>query len=125
MASRTRCQVAGGIRREAGRSAPVVVNCSGLGARELAGEFDLRPVFGQHVVVTNPGLDALFIRFCPAPDKYLSGSRDATPRANPGDCRVLAAPGIHAFRASRPGVGAAVAGAPAGAKAARPPGPNQ
>ena len=61
MASRTRCQVAGGIRREAGRAAPVVVNCSGLGARELAGECDLRPVFGQHVVVTNPGLDALFM----------------------------------------------------------------
>ena len=46
---------------EAGRAAPVVVNCSGLGAREVAGDRDLRPVFGQHVVLANPGLDTLFI----------------------------------------------------------------
>ena len=46
---------------EAGQAAPVVVNCSGLGAREVAGDQDLRPVFGQHVVLANPGLDMLFM----------------------------------------------------------------
>jgi D-amino-acid oxidase len=46
---------------EAGQEAPVVVNCSGLGAREVAGDPDLRPVFGQHVVLANPGLDTLFM----------------------------------------------------------------
>ncbi|GIH92638.1 FAD-dependent oxidoreductase [Planobispora siamensis] len=40
--------------------APVVVNCSGLGARELAGDPGVRPVRGQHVVVENPGLDDFF-----------------------------------------------------------------
>jgi D-amino-acid oxidase len=53
---------------EAGQAAPVVVNCSGLGARELAGDRDLRPVFGQHVVLTNPGLDALFLELSPGPE---------------------------------------------------------
>jgi len=46
---------------EAGQAAPVVVNCSGLGAREVAGDRDLRPVFGQHVVLANPGLETLFM----------------------------------------------------------------
>jgi transcriptional regulator with AAA-type ATPase domain len=41
--------------------APVVVNCTGLGARDLAGDTDVRPVFGQHVMLTNPGLDQLVI----------------------------------------------------------------
>jgi D-amino-acid oxidase len=46
---------------EAADAAPVVVNCTGLGARDLLGDTDLRPVFGQHVVLTNPGLDELFM----------------------------------------------------------------
>jgi D-amino-acid oxidase len=41
--------------------APVVVNCTGLGARWLAGDETMRPVFGQHVVLTNPGVDELFL----------------------------------------------------------------
>ncbi|MEU7099985.1 FAD-dependent oxidoreductase [Streptomyces longwoodensis] len=36
--------------------APVVVNCSGLGARELAADPAVRPVRGQLVVVENPGI---------------------------------------------------------------------
>ena len=51
---------------EAGQAAPVVVNCSGLGARELAGDRDLRPVFGQHVVLANPGLETLFMELSQA-----------------------------------------------------------
>src|SRR5215471_9785983 len=53
---------------EAGRAAPVVVNCSGLGARELAGDREVRPVFGQHVVLTNPGLDTVFIELSLEPE---------------------------------------------------------
>jgi D-amino-acid oxidase len=53
---------------EAGQAAPLVVNCSGLGARELAGDHDLRPVFGQHVVLANPGLDALFMELGLGPE---------------------------------------------------------
>jgi D-amino-acid oxidase len=41
--------------------APVVVNCAGLGARELVGDEELNPIFGQHVMMTNPGLDELFM----------------------------------------------------------------
>jgi D-amino-acid oxidase len=36
--------------------APVVVNCTGLGARKLADDDQLFPIRGQHVVVSNPGL---------------------------------------------------------------------
>jgi D-amino-acid oxidase len=36
--------------------APVVVNCTGLGARELVRDPSLRPVRGQLVIVENPGL---------------------------------------------------------------------
>ncbi|WP_431034955.1 FAD-dependent oxidoreductase [Streptomyces sp. P6-2-1] len=40
--------------------ADVLVNCSGLGARELAPDTELRPIRGQHVVVENPGLTEFF-----------------------------------------------------------------
>ncbi|WP_395575923.1 FAD-dependent oxidoreductase [Streptomyces sp. BK79] len=36
--------------------APVVVNCTGLGARELVPDASVRPVRGQLVVVENPGI---------------------------------------------------------------------
>ncbi|GAA5055308.1 D-amino-acid oxidase [Thermocatellispora tengchongensis] len=45
---------------EAAAEAPVVVNCSGLGARQLAADPEVRPVRGQHVVVENPGLHDFF-----------------------------------------------------------------
>jgi D-amino-acid oxidase len=35
---------------------PVVVNCTGIGARELLNDTDLYPVRGQQLVVTNPGI---------------------------------------------------------------------
>ncbi|HEU5473522.1 MAG TPA: FAD-dependent oxidoreductase [Actinophytocola sp.] len=53
---------------EAAAEAPVVLNCSGLGARELAGDPEVRPVFGQHVMLTNPGLDRLFLELTMAPE---------------------------------------------------------
>ncbi|NYE41590.1 glycine/D-amino acid oxidase-like deaminating enzyme [Streptomyces fulvorobeus] len=39
---------------------PVIVNCAGLGARDLAVDSELRPIRGQHVVVANPGLTEFF-----------------------------------------------------------------
>ncbi|MDT3395795.1 FAD-dependent oxidoreductase [Streptomyces sp. B1866] len=41
-------------------AASVIVNCAGLGARELVPDAGLRPVRGQHVVVANPGLTDFF-----------------------------------------------------------------
>jgi D-amino-acid oxidase len=39
---------------EVGAAADIVVNCSGLGARQLADDGTLEPVWGQHVVVSAP-----------------------------------------------------------------------
>ena len=41
--------------------APLVINCSGLGARELLPDPSMQPVRGQHVVVENPGLEDFFM----------------------------------------------------------------
>jgi D-amino-acid oxidase len=41
--------------------APVVINCAGIGASELAGDPALTPVRGQVVVAANPGLTEFFI----------------------------------------------------------------
>ncbi|HEU4347118.1 MAG TPA: FAD-dependent oxidoreductase [Actinoplanes sp.] len=41
--------------------APVVVNCAGMGARELAGDGALTPVRGQVVIAENPGLTEWFV----------------------------------------------------------------
>ncbi|MGY6501088.1 MAG: FAD-dependent oxidoreductase [Acidimicrobiales bacterium] len=41
--------------------APVVVNCAGLGAADLADDRTLTPVRGPKVIVRNPGLDTFFI----------------------------------------------------------------
>ena len=46
---------------EAAEEAPVVVNCAGVGARDLVPDPALRAVRGQHVVVENPGLDEFFM----------------------------------------------------------------
>jgi D-amino-acid oxidase len=53
---------------EAGREAPLLANCTGIGARDLVPDPSVRPVRGQHVVVANPGLDTF----------YLEAPRDAT-----------------------------------------------
>ena len=46
---------------EAAEAAPLVVNCSGLGARELAGDGSVRPVRGQVARVENPGLTRFWL----------------------------------------------------------------
>jgi D-amino-acid oxidase len=45
---------------EATREADTVVNCTGIGARDLAKDKDLFPIRGQLVVVKNPGLHEFF-----------------------------------------------------------------
>ncbi|MGW0781011.1 FAD-dependent oxidoreductase [Streptomyces sp. NPDC002913] len=51
---------------EAAAEAPVVVDCAGLGARELVPDPGVRPVRGQLVVVENPGVDEWFVQADPA-----------------------------------------------------------
>ncbi|MEV5610785.1 FAD-dependent oxidoreductase [Streptomyces sp. NPDC052225] len=48
--------------------APVVVNCAGLGARDLVPDAAVRPVRGQLVVVENPGIRTWFTAADPASD---------------------------------------------------------
>jgi D-amino-acid oxidase len=53
---------------EAADTAPIVVNCAGLRGGELAGDDTVRPLFGQHVVLSNPGLRQLFLEVGTAPE---------------------------------------------------------
>jgi D-amino-acid oxidase len=63
---RERLTAAGGVVEErtvtdlAAVPAAVVVNCTGLGARSLVPDPDVRPVRGQLVVVENPGITTWF-----------------------------------------------------------------
>lgn len=38
------------------RNSPLIVNCTGLGARTLVPDDQVHPIRGHHVIVTNPGL---------------------------------------------------------------------
>jgi D-amino-acid oxidase len=40
--------------------ASAIINCTGMGARVLVPDPELRPIRGQHVVTTNPGLTEFF-----------------------------------------------------------------
>jgi D-amino-acid oxidase len=51
---------------EAAAQAPAVVNCTGLGARELVPDAGIRPVRGQLVVVENPGIEEWYTQADPA-----------------------------------------------------------
>ncbi len=46
---------------EPAREARLVVNCAGLGARELVGDASMRPIRGQIVRVPNPGLERFIL----------------------------------------------------------------
>ncbi|MEW2512544.1 FAD-dependent oxidoreductase [Streptomyces sp. NPDC046870] len=86
---RQRLEKAGGaveVREVTGLAAvpaPVVVNCTGLGARRLAPDPAVRPVRGQLVVVENPGVTGWFTSvdhvsaastyFIPQPGRLLLG----------------------------------------------------
>ncbi len=66
---------------DAAGEAPVVINCTGVGARDLVPDAAVRPVRGQHVVVENPGLEEFFLEepavrwtsFFPHDDKVVLG----------------------------------------------------
>jgi D-amino-acid oxidase len=47
---------------EASSVAPVVVNCAGIGARDLVPDQRLTPIHGQLVVVENPGITRVLLR---------------------------------------------------------------
>jgi D-amino-acid oxidase len=49
-------------------TAPVLVNCSGIGARQLVPDPAVTPVRGQVVVVANPGITEFFIGLGDDPD---------------------------------------------------------
>ena len=53
---------------EAADAAPIVINCAGLGAGLLAGDDTVRPLFGQHVILSNPGLQQLFVEINNGPE---------------------------------------------------------
>jgi D-amino-acid oxidase len=53
---------------DAADAAPIVVNCAGLGAGALTGDDTVRPLFGQHVVLTNPGLRQAFLELNNGPE---------------------------------------------------------
>jgi D-amino-acid oxidase len=57
---------------DAARDAPVIINCAGIGAQQLANDQRLRPVRGQHVVVTNPGIEHFFMEGPPGPAEWAS-----------------------------------------------------
>ena len=63
---------------EAGEGS-VVVNCAGLGARELAGDPSMEPIRGQIVRVRNPGLDRFVLD-----GEHPEGVTYVIPRS--GDC---------------------------------------
>ncbi|WP_019357858.1 FAD-dependent oxidoreductase [Streptomyces sp. AA1529] len=54
-------QRAAGSLAEAAAEAPTVVNCGGLGARELVPDPEVRPVRGQILVVENPGVEEWYV----------------------------------------------------------------
>ncbi len=53
---------------DAADTAPIVVDCAGLGAGALAGDDTVRPIFGQHVILANPGLQQLFVEINNGPE---------------------------------------------------------
>jgi D-amino-acid oxidase len=53
---------------EVADTAPIVVNCAGLAAGALTGDDTIRPLFGQHVVLTNPGLRQVFLEINGGPE---------------------------------------------------------
>ncbi|MEU1183368.1 FAD-dependent oxidoreductase [Streptomyces sp. NPDC005820] len=105
---RERLRRAGGSVEErtvtdlAGAEAPVVVNCTGLGARELTGDRSVRPQRGQLVVVENPGIDTWLVAgtsggelayLFPQPGRLLLGGTaqddDWSPEPDPAQAEAI------------------------------------
>jgi D-amino-acid oxidase len=72
---------------EAAAAAPVVINCTGIGARALVPDPDVMPIRGQLVVVRNPGITEFFsedtglspdlLHFSPHADTVVLGGQAA------------------------------------------------
>lgn len=84
---------------EALAEAPVVVNATGLAARDLAGDPTVRPLFCQYVVTDNPGLDSVlvdasrggtWVSVIPHHDRVHLGGARAGGRTDPRPDRELA-----------------------------------
>jgi D-amino-acid oxidase len=50
--------------------APVIVNCTGIGARRIVKDNDLVPVRGQVIIARNPGLSEFFVGVGDAPHDF-------------------------------------------------------
>ncbi len=50
-------------------AARVIVNCTGMGAREFVPDASMTPVRGQVVIVANPGIDEFFVGECEQPEE--------------------------------------------------------
>jgi D-amino-acid oxidase len=81
-------------------AAPVVVNCTGIGARDLVPDPAVTPVRGQIVVVRNPGVTEFYVEesdppvyFFPHGDTVVLGGTaepgDATVEPDPGTARAI------------------------------------
>jgi D-amino-acid oxidase len=73
--------------------APVIVNCAGIGARDLVPDPEVTPVRGQVVVMTNPGISEFFVGTGADPDDltYLFPHQDTIALGGtqqPGDWRT-------------------------------------
>jgi D-amino-acid oxidase len=55
----------GVVRTQADVTAPLAVNCTGIGAHDFVPDPAVRPVRGQHVVVENPGIEEFFVEDTP------------------------------------------------------------
>jgi len=78
--------------------APLVIDCAGIGARELVPDPSLTPVRGQVVLVENPGITEWFVEegeppvyFFPQGDAVVLGGTAQTGDANTGPDPALAA----------------------------------
>ncbi|BAG17815.1 FAD-dependent oxidoreductase [Streptomyces sp. SID4928] len=90
---------------EAAERSPVVVNCTGLGARELVPDAGVRPVRGQLVAVENPGIEEWYTEadpasaattyFFPQPGRLVLGGTaeadDPRTEPDPGTAREIVA----------------------------------
>lgn len=79
--------------------APLLVNCAGLGTRDLVPDPTVRPIRGQQVIVDNPGLDEFFIEapfgpawtaYWPYPDHVVLGGTADEDDENPEPDMVMA-----------------------------------
>ena len=113
---------------EAVARAPIVVNCSGLGARDLVPDPEVIPVRGQLVVVENPGVDTFFVEhdesaepiyFLPHGDHVVLGG-SAEPRDRPSARPRDLSGDPEALRGCPPGAGGSPCARPPGRAAALP-----